>query len=203
MELIQKKSCFIVSLLCSFKDILCKMISSSSSINNPAKTETDTPTSGKINSSDGLSKTNSAASSTTTECAVVDVHDSSAVVTGSTLGSESDLKSPSLGKARQRNSISLNVAGTSLLAGLAVYDSDDDDGNTNVVANKSSSSIPVVVSNPKASGGPQHRPLVGGFAAAAYEAARVDYYKKQGMQVTGHDNVQIKSKSRGRLPKYP
>jgi hypothetical protein len=119
------------------------------------------------------------------------------------LGSEGDFTSPSAGKARQRNSISLNVAGTGLLAGLSVYDSDDDDDNTDGVKNASSAPIPAVVSNPKASGGPQHRPLVGGFAAAAYEAARVDYYKKQGMEVTGHDNVQIKPRSRGGLPKYP
>lgn len=37
--------------------------------------------------------------------------------------------------------------------------------------------------NPKASGGPEHRPLVGGFAAAAYEASRADFYKKQGIAI--------------------
>jgi len=40
--------------------------------------------------------------------------------------------------------------------------------------------------NPNSTGGPEHRPLVGGFAAAAYEAARLDHYKKRGKLVNGH-----------------
>ncbi|KAL3795277.1 hypothetical protein HJC23_008362 [Cyclotella cryptica] len=167
--------------------------------------ETATPNSDKISSPDGLIKGNSSTSTANEGCPVLGVDSSSADVTGSPSGSEGDFKLPSQGKARQRNSISVNAVASSLLAGLSHYDSDDDDGDGNESTGKEASStpIPVVVSNPKASGGPQHRPLVGGFAAAAYEAARVDYYKKQGMQVTGHDNAQTKSRSRGHLPKYP
>eukprot|EP01082_Thalassiosira_pseudonana_P000602 g1422.t1 g1422 contig10:2057992-2058512(+) len=54
--------------------------------------------------------------------------------------------------------------------------------------------------NPKASGGPDHRPLVGGFSAAAYEAARVDHYKKQGKEVRGH---QERPMGYNNFPRYP
>ncbi len=80
-------------------------------------------------------------------------------------------------KAKQRNSVSLNSMMPNALASLQdLVDSESDD--------EEPKSAPAPhVPNLKASGGPEHRPLVGGFAAAAYEAARVDYYKKQGMSV--------------------
>eukprot|EP00986_Skeletonema_menzelii_P014285 scaffold9249_cov151-Skeletonema_menzelii.AAC.9 len=83
-------------------------------------------------------------------------------------------------KAKQRNSVSLNAMPNNALAGLQdLVDSESDDEEL--------PSAPAPhVPNLKASGGPEHRPLVGGFAAAAYEAARVDYYKKRGMNVNGH-----------------
>jgi len=84
-------------------------------------------------------------------------------------------------KAKQRNSISLNtMMPNNALAELQdLVDSDSDE--------EEPSPAPAPhVPNLKACGGPEHRPLVGGFAAAAYEAARVDYYKKRGMNVRGH-----------------
>jgi len=100
---------------------------------------------------------------------------------------------PASGKAKQRNSVSLNpMAMRSALAGLSDLDDSDDD-------EKAPPHPPVL--NPKASGGPEHRPLVGGFAAAAYEAARVDHYKKQGMEVRGHNAP--KPRSRNNYPRYP
>ena len=100
-------------------------------------------------------------------------------------------------KARQRNSMSLNPGAlSSALAGLS--DSDDSDDNSKVA-----SPPPVVqqkTPNPKASGGPDHRPLVGGFSAAAYEAARVDHYKKQGKEVRGH---QERPMGYNNFPRYP
>jgi hypothetical protein len=106
-------------------------------------------------------------------------------------------------KAKQRNSICLSNVN---LAGLSDYDSDNGTLPSKQPPKRSSSKV----SNSNASGGPEHRPLVGGFAAAAYEAARVDYYKKKGMKVNGHDSFPSDQKTRpkvmlrsGNLPRYP
>lgn len=114
------------------------------------------------------------------------------------------------GKAKQRNSISINpMAMRGALAGLAdLDDSDDEDDKQKNSANNNQKKVPSPpsqpqVSNPKASGGPEHRPLVGGFAAAAYEAARVDYYKKQGMNVKGHHPPRQHRPWSHLYPKYP
>mmetsp|Transcript_9475 Transcript_9475/g.14198 ORF Transcript_9475/g.14198 Transcript_9475/m.14198 type:complete len:176 (-) Transcript_9475:92-619(-) len=98
-------------------------------------------------------------------------------------------------KAKQRNSVSINAMMPNALAELQdLVDSDSDD--------EEPSSAPAPhVPNLKASGGPEHRPLVGGFAAAAYEAARVDYYKKKGVtNVNGHVQPQRPPRS---YPRYP
>lgn len=105
--------------------------------------------------------------------------------------------SSSSGKAKQRNSVSLNpMAMRSALAGLSDMEDSDDEGGMP----KKKVQAPPPPQNPKASGGPDHRPLVGGFAAAAYEAARVDYYKKQGTDCRGH---QPKPRSHQHYPRYP
>eukprot|EP00980_Cylindrotheca_fusiformis_P029060 scaffold22709_cov158-Cylindrotheca_fusiformis.AAC.3 len=45
-------------------------------------------------------------------------------------------------------------------------------------------------------GGPNHRPLVGGFAAAAYEAARDAHYKEQQRRLQGANGGQRSQPSR-------
>jgi len=50
------------------------------------------------------------------------------------------------------------------------YESSDEEDN---------SPAPVVQPNGTGTGGPNHRPMVGGFAAAAYEAARAHHYAAQ------------------------
>ena len=72
-------------------------------------------------------------------------------------------------KAKQRNSVSINAMMPNALAGLQDLVDSDSDGE------EPSSAPAPHVPNLQASGGPEHRPLVGGFAAAAYEAARVDH----------------------------
>lgn len=113
----------------------------------------------------------------------------------------------SSGKAKQRNSINLNqLSMGDALAGLAdLADSDDDDhdDDSERAQNAKPPPPPPPVSNPTASGGPDHRPLVGGCAAAAYEAARVDYYNKQGKDVRGHGAPHPRAKNDPRCPRYP
>jgi hypothetical protein len=103
------------------------------------------------------------------------------------------------GKTKQRKSISVNpMAMRGAMADLAdLVDSDDEDEKKSPRREKALP--PPHVSNPKASGGPEHRPLVGGFAAAAYEAARVDHYKKMGKEVRGHNPPRLASY----YPRYP
>ena len=96
------------------------------------------------------------------------------------------------GKAKQRSSVSLNPIAMGALAGLHDSDLDDSDDDKDGPTEKPVS--PPHVANPKASGGPDHRPLVGGFAAAAYEAARADYYKKQGVEVRIHNPPRPRSR---------
>uniref|UniRef100_A0A7S2HJI8 Uncharacterized protein n=1 Tax=Helicotheca tamesis TaxID=374047 RepID=A0A7S2HJI8_9STRA len=107
----------------------------------------------------------------------------------------------------RRNSVVLNPVAMGGLAGLIDFDdsdyedSDDDGGRPGGPAGGpmpgNSSGF-----NPAASGGPDHRPMVGGFAAAAYEAAREYHYKNQGRQVR---TSQMGSRSHGRpnAPSYP
>ena len=97
-------------------------------------------------------------------------------------------------KAKQRNSVSINAMMPNALAGLQDLVDSDSDGE------EPSSAPAPHVPNLQASGGPEHRPLVGGFAAAAYEAARVDHYKKQGMNVKGHNRPSRPPRS---YPQYP
>ena len=79
--------------------------------------------------------------------------------------------------AKQRSSISVNHMRDTLagLADLVDSDSEEEDATEN---NKEMPSSPPSKTNFK-TGGPEHRPLIGGFAAAAYEAARLDHYKKR------------------------
>jgi len=113
---------------------------------------------------------------------------------GSAVGAASSSPSAPPSMAKQRNSISVNpMAMRAALAGIAdLVDSDDDDEGGKSRTKSKEPAPPQHAPNPKASGGPDHRPLVGGFAAAAYEAARVDYYKKQGILPRGH-NVRPRS----------
>lgn len=108
------------------------------------------------------------------------------------------------GKAKQRNSISINpLAMRGALAGLSDLDDSEDEDEKQNQKKAPPPPPPLAPSNPnpKASGGPDHRPLVGGFAAAAYEAARVDYYKKQGKDVRGHHAP--KPRPHYHYPRYP
>lgn len=61
--------------------------------------------------------------------------------------------------------------------GLADYDDSDYDSEEEAQA-----PAPAPKQKAPATGGPNHRPMVGGFAAAAYEAARAHHYaqKKKG-----------------------
>eukprot|EP00980_Cylindrotheca_fusiformis_P028892 scaffold22671_cov164-Cylindrotheca_fusiformis.AAC.1 len=48
----------------------------------------------------------------------------------------------------------------------------------------------------RGAGGPNHRPLVGGFAAAAYEAARDAHYKEQQRRLQGANGAKPNQTSR-------
>ena len=90
--------------------------------------------------------------------------------------------------AKQRSSISINpLSMRDTLADIAdLVDSDSEEEGTTTSDNKQMPSSQPSKTNPNSTGGPEHRPLVGGFAAAAYEAARLDHYKKKGKLVNGH-----------------
>lgn len=70
----------------------------------------------------------------------------------------------------RRNSVLMSPAGMVGMAGIDFEDSDDDTDED---------SSPPQGPPSGGTGNPNHRPMVGGFAAAAYEAARADHYKKQ------------------------
>ena len=57
-------------------------------------------------------------------------------------------------------------------------DDDDDDEDAALAAAAAAGRLPgqPIPGAPDTMGGPNHRPLVGGFAAAAYEAARAHHY---------------------------
>lgn len=67
----------------------------------------------------------------------------------------------------RRNSVLMSPAGMIGLDDIDFDDYDDDDSGNQKMSPSSGT------------GNPNHRPMVGGFAAAAYEAARADHYKKQ------------------------
>lgn len=118
-----------------------------------------------------------------------------------------------LAKPKQRNSISINPmcmrSTLNELADLVDSDDEDDGGKAQPIKKapaptqlrRNSLVAPTPISNRQASGGPDHRPLVGGFAAAAYEAARVDHYKQQGVGVRGHHEQRFPH--RAHYPRYP
>jgi len=96
----------------------------------------------------------------------------------------------SWGEVKQSNSVSLDpMVIRKALAGLIDSNGDDDhdhngDDDDDAKPVKEESKVP---KNPSARGRPEHRPLVGGFTAAAHEAAQVDFYKKRGIEhVRGH-----------------
>lgn len=68
----------------------------------------------------------------------------------------------------RRNSVMMTAGGMVGLQEVDFDDSDDDDGPR-----------PPIGAPTVGHSNPNHRPMVGGFAAAAYEAARADHYKKQ------------------------
>jgi hypothetical protein len=67
------------------------------------------------------------------------------------------------------------------LQGLQDFDSDYESDEDVPQQQPPPPSKPVAPSKPPGAGagGPNHRPMVGGFAAAAYEAARADHYARQ------------------------
>ena len=79
-----------------------------------------------------------------------------------------------------------NEMGRGTVSSSLIEDNIKPNRNNNRMASAPQPQQPAGLKNPHGSGGPEHRPLVGGFAAAAYEAARVDYYKKLGKDVRGH-----------------
>ena len=105
------------------------------------------------------------------------------------------------GSAAKRQSAVLQpIAGLSGMLDLddSDYDSADEDKITPPTREKEQQKHPQAVTGIPAGsgpGGPNHRPLVGGFAAAAYEAARSDHYKKVAKM-----NSRRNSRSNGHRP---
>lgn len=69
----------------------------------------------------------------------------------------------------RRASVYMTPVGMGAMLDVDFDESDEDDN----------SGHPKPAAPSGGTGNPNHRPMVGGFAAAAYEAARADHYKKQ------------------------
>ena len=70
--------------------------------------------------------------------------------------------------------------GQPMAGGIGLVDFDDSDYDSEDDSPQQPPPQPQAVKPPGVgSGGPNHRPLVGGFAAAAYEAARAQHYAEQ------------------------
>lgn len=82
-----------------------------------------------------------------------------------------NMSRPSPGTAVKRGSVALKPM--SGLGGLVDFDDSDFDDSDDEGYNLPGAPMP---GSANAVGGPNHRPLVGGFAAAAYEAARAHHY---------------------------
>lgn len=103
------------------------------------------------------------------------------------------------GKAKQRSSLN-HLAMKEFLGSIEDYgESENKREPKSKEPKEPARQKPVKIPNPKATGGPEHRPLVGGFAAAAYEASRADHYKKQGKSI---QSKPVSRKSQ-RYPGYP
>ena len=106
------------------------------------------------------------------------------------MGFEDDFDFSTSSKFSKRDSICLNGLNAISIAGSSDSVSGKKVSKKKTLLRSSSSSI-----STKSSGGPDHRPLVGGFAAAAYEAARADFYKQQGIEANGHESNKSKLRS--------
>lgn len=68
------------------------------------------------------------------------------------------------------------------MAGLAEFDTDSDEEEQQQQPTPQKAPPKPAAPPGAAPGGANHRPLVGGFAAAAYEAARADHYARMQAQ---------------------
>ncbi|KAL7563414.1 hypothetical protein ACA910_016511 [Epithemia clementina (nom. ined.)] len=71
------------------------------------------------------------------------------------------------------------AGGQPMAGGIGLVDFDDSDYESEEEAPQQAPAPKPPVNNGAGAGGPNHRPLVGGFAAAAYEAARAQHYAEQ------------------------
>ena len=107
------------------------------------------------------------------------------------MGFEDDYDSSTSSKICKRNSICLNGLNTISTASSSDCGAGKNAPKKKTLFRSSSSSI----STNSSSRAPDHRPLVGGFAAAAYEAARADFYAKQGIEANGHESSKSRIRS--------